>query len=131
MGIDAAVIVIAGIRFGPAVMVLVGFGELRLELDGRDALGQFHDGRLCGAGVDKPLEKAFEVKAVDQHHVGLAHGDRVCRGRFVDMGVAIGSDNGGDVDPVAADVLRKVGNDGEGRDDLQRRGEGGRCSDRC
>ena len=40
---------------------------------GVDALGQLDDRRLGAAGLDQALQEAFEMQAVDQHHVGPGH----------------------------------------------------------
>ena len=59
------------------------------------------------------------MQAVDQHDIGLGHRGRVGRARFVDMRVAVGSDDRGQLDAVAADVLCEVADDGEARHDIE------------
>ena len=97
----------------------------------RDALGQLDDGRLGAAGLDQTLQEAFEMQAVDQHHVGLGHGGRVGRARLVDMGVAVRPDDRRDRDAVAADILGEVADDREAGDDVEPIGLRGGEADRA
>ena len=80
-------------------------------------LVKFDDGGLGGAGVDQALQEALEMQAVDQHDIGLGHGDRVGRARLVDMGVAVRADDASsDVDAVAADIFGEIADDREAGD---------------
>ncbi len=117
-----------GMRIGLAISMGafsgIGIGEFGFEVDWRDALGQNGDRRLGGAGVDQALQKAFEMQAVDQHHIRTRHRHRVSRARLVDVGIAIRPDDGGQIDPVAADIFGEIGNDREAGDHFQRLREG-------
>ena len=67
----------------------------------------------------KPLEPALEAQPIDEHELGIGNLLGVAgRGR-IDMGIAVGTDQGGDLDPVAADVLHEVAQDREAGDHVE------------
>ncbi len=78
------------------------------------------------ARVDQPLHPAFELQAVEHHQVGLGQGAGVGGAGRVNVGVAVGADQRGDLDVLAADVVEHVGENAEAGDHLHALGgEGG------
>ena len=87
--------------------VLLVIGVLLIG-DRRNPVGR-HDAETAEIGsVDQPVQPAFELQAVHDEDLRLAHGSRGGRGRLVDMRVAVGADEGRDGDLVAADALHHV-----------------------
>ena len=68
-------------------------------------------------------QKSLEMQAVDQHHIGAGDRHRIGGLRLVDMGVAVGTDERRQLDPLAADIAGEVADDREAGNDLQRRGQ--------
>ena len=83
------------------------------------AFCQLHDRGLRCAGVDEPLQEAFEPQPIDEHDIGGGHGDGIGRLRLIDMGVAIRSHERRQFDAVTANVPGEIGDDGEAGDDLE------------
>ncbi len=126
-----------GVRVDRAMVVTrLGFGGLLafalmlmaffLHRQWLDALGEFDDGRLAGAGFDEALQETLEMQAVDQHHVRACHRHGIGGFRLVNMRIAIRADQRSQRNAVAADILGKVFDDREAGDDLQRLGGAGR-----
>ena len=67
----------------------------------------------------KPLEPALEAQPIDEHELGIGNPLGIAgRGR-VDVGIAVGADQGCDLDAVAADVLHEVAQDREAGNDVE------------
>jgi hypothetical protein len=106
-----------GVRVRPSVVVIVVVAAGTLER--LDALGRDYDRRLGAGCLDQPLEPAFEAQSVDEDELGVGNLLGVAgRGR-IDMGIAVGTDQGPDLDPVAADVLHEVAQDREAGDNVE------------
>ena len=110
--------VISCLRLGvPAFVIL-------LHVDRLDPLCQFDDRRLGGAGFGEPLQESLEMQAVDEHDVGTRHCGGIGGLGLINMGVAVGADQSGQLDTVAADISGEVADDRETGDDLERLGGG-------
>ena len=69
-------------------------------------------------GLDQTLEPAFKLQTVDDQHICLCHRCRVLRRWLIDMRVAIGAHDRGQVNMFAADFAHHVAKDGEGGHNL-------------
>ena len=67
------------------------------------------------------LIQPSKLEAVHEDELGVGEAAAVGGRRGVDVGVAVGPDERRDLDAVAADVFREVGEDREGRDHLELR----------
>ena len=92
------------VLFGVVVMVVV----VILKPDCLDPVGRHHADAAKARRLDQPVQPAFECKTVEHEDIGLTHGARIGRGRVIDMGIAVGPDQRGDGNPVAADALDHV-----------------------
>ena len=79
---------------------------------------------LVALASTRRCQEAFEMQPVDQNHIGAGHRDGIGRFRLIDMRVAVRADQRGQFDPVAADILGEIADDGEAGDDLQLLGGG-------
>ena len=83
-----------------------------------NAFGGHHYRALIAGGLDQTIHPALHPQPVDDDQVGRTHGFGIGRGRLVDMGVAVGTDQGGNLNPVAADIFDHIAQDAETRHDL-------------
>ncbi|MNV35285.1 hypothetical protein D3C71_1267280 [compost metagenome] len=77
---------------------------------------------------EEAFEPEFEVEAVAQNQIGVTGAQEVARRRLIIVDLGAGLGDAFDIGRIACDVLRHVGDDGEGGDDLglflSRSGEG-------
>ncbi len=99
---------------GVAVIVAVILVDRHDALRGDDHLG------LGARGLDQPVDPALEAEAVDDDEARRRHRLGVGRGRHEAVRVAVRPDQGGDGDPLAADLPHEVAEDREGRHDPHR-----------
>ena len=120
--------ILPGMRVSPAMRMIM----VAMLFAGGDACARHHDPRLRRGGLGEPADPSLEIETVldDQPRGGelATVGGR----RRVGVNVAIGADEGGNLDPFAADLADEVGEDGEGRDDEKPGGLSARqsCSER-
>ena len=98
--------------------MLVFLFFLRGHLPRFNPLAGHHDRSLIAGSLDQAVHPALEAEAVDHYQVGAAHGLGSRRRRLVDMGIAVGPHQRGNLDPVAADILHHVAQDAETGDYL-------------
>jgi hypothetical protein len=74
---------------------------------------------LRARSLYEPVYPTFQAEAIDQNEPRRA--ELFCVGRLwlIDMDVAIGADERGDFDPLAADIAGEIGKNREGRDNQQ------------
>jgi hypothetical protein len=69
-----------------------------------DAFAQSEHLALAFGGSDETVEPAFKSEAIDENKPGAGDAAAVSGTGLIDMGVAVRADDGGDGDPVAADL---------------------------
>ncbi len=87
------------------------------ELERRDSRHGGGDRALCARGLDQPGHPALECQAVDDDQLRSRERLGVGWRRRIDMRVAIGPDERGDGDPLAADLTDEIAEDREAGDD--------------
>ena len=96
----------------PSVRILSLF-----VLSRSDAFAQGEHLALAFGGSDETVEPAFKSEPVDENEPRLRDAAAVGRTGLVDMGVAVGPDDGGDGHPVAADLPHKIADNRKAGDD--------------
>ena len=126
MRIKFAVMVVT-VAMGVAALVIM----LILILERPDTLCQFDDRSLRSAGFGQSLHETLQLHSVDKNDIGGSHGSRIGGAWFVDMRIAIRTDERFQIDPVATDITGEVFDDRETRHHFQRLRSRGKDSDRC
>ena len=85
----------------------------------RDAVGRGDDLGLAAGGLHQPRQPALEAKAVDDEKPGIRDLLRIRRRRRIDVHVAIGTDQGRDIDAIAADIFDEIAEDRKAGDDVR------------
>src|SRR6202035_583221 len=75
---------------------------------------------LAARGLHQPRQPALEAKAVDDKEFGVRDLPGVGRRRRIDMHVAIGTDQCGYDDAIAADIADEIADDRKAGDDIER-----------
>ncbi len=85
-----------------------------------------HDNRPPVTGhLDQPVDPAFKAEAVDDDEVRPGQRAYISRGRFVDMGIAVRTDQRTECDMLPADIPHHVCENGEGGNDFELAGRPG------
>ena len=69
--------------------------------------------------MHQPLHPALEPKPVDEYEFRIRHLLRIRRRRHIDMCIAVGADQRGDIDAIAADIADEIAEDREAGDDVE------------
>ena len=89
------------------------------DFSGDDAVAGDDDGGLAAGGLHQPRQPSLQPKAVDDDQFGIGDLLRVRGRRRIDVDVAIGTDQGRDLDAIAADIFDEIAEDRKARDDLE------------